>query len=80
MPGNSCDEYRLGDGSYAYGRSRTDPSRRLPAHEYSGRVRRLDAGQWLVRIEGALPAYISVEQYERNLARLAANLDSRCGN
>ena len=33
----------------------------------------LEAGQWLVRIEGALPAYISVEQYERNLARLAAN-------
>ena len=60
-------------GIYAYGRSRTDPSRRLPAHEHSGRVRRLDAGQWLVRIEGALPAYISVEQYERNLARLAAN-------
>ena len=26
-----------------------------------------------MRIEGALPAYISVEQYERNLARLAAN-------
>ena len=60
-------------GIYAYGRSRTDPSRRLPAHEHSGRVRRLDAGQWLVRIEGALPACISVEQYERNLARLAAN-------
>ncbi len=60
-------------GIYAYGRSRTDRSRRLPAHEHSGRVRRLDAGQWLVRIEGALPAYISVEQYERNLARLAAN-------
>ncbi len=33
----------------------------------------LDAGQWLVRIDGALPAYISVEQYERNQARLAAN-------
>ena len=60
-------------GIYAYGRSRTDPSRRLPGREDSGRVRRLDAGQWLVRIEGALPAYISVEQYERNLARLAAN-------
>src|SRR5580693_7908870 len=30
-------------------------------------------GRWLVRIEDALPAYISVEQYERNLARLAAN-------
>ncbi len=60
-------------GIYAYGRSRTDPSRRLPGHEHSGRVRRLDAGQWLVRIEGALPAYISAGQYERNLARLAAN-------
>ena len=60
-------------GIYAYGRSRTDPSRRLPAHEHSGRVRQLDAGQWLVRIEGALPAYISAGQYERNQARLAAN-------
>ena len=60
-------------GIYAYGRSRTDPARRLPGREHSGRARRLEAGQWLVRIEGALPGYISVEQYERNLARLAAN-------
>src|SRR5215831_11638006 len=60
-------------GIYAYGRSRTDPSRRLPGHQHSGRVRRLDAGDWAVRIEGALPAYISVAQYERNLARMAAN-------
>src|SRR5215831_5899811 len=60
-------------GIYAYGRSRTDRSRRLPGHEHSGRVRRLDAGEWLVRIDGALPAYISMQQYERNLARMAAN-------
>jgi hypothetical protein len=60
-------------GIYAYGRSRTDPSRRLPGHEHSGRVRRLEARQWLVRIDGALPAYISIDQYERNQARLAAN-------
>jgi DNA invertase Pin-like site-specific DNA recombinase len=60
-------------GIYAYGRSRTDRSRRLPGREHSGRVRGLDTGQWLVRIDGALPAYISVEQYERNLARMAAN-------
>ena len=59
-------------GIYAYGRSRTDPSRRLAGHEHSGRVR-LEAGQWLVRIDGALPAYISIGQYERNQARLAAN-------
>ncbi|HEY0938266.1 MAG TPA: recombinase family protein [Trebonia sp.] len=60
-------------GIYAYGRSRTDPSRRLPGHEHSGRVRRPESGQWLVRIDGALPAYISGGQYERNQARLAAN-------
>jgi hypothetical protein len=60
-------------GIYAYGRSRTEPSRRLPGHEHSGRVRRLAAGKWLVRIDGALPAYISAAQYERNLARMAAN-------
>jgi DNA invertase Pin-like site-specific DNA recombinase len=60
-------------GIYAYGRSRTEPSRRLPGREHSGRVRQLAAGDWLVRIEDALPAYISAEQYERNLARMAAN-------
>jgi DNA invertase Pin-like site-specific DNA recombinase len=60
-------------GIYAYGRSRTVPSRRLPGHEHSGRVRQLAATEWVVRIEGALPAYIGVEQYERNLARMAAN-------
>ncbi len=60
-------------GIYAYGRSRTEPSRRLPGHEHSGRVRQLDAGEWRVRIDGALPAYISAGQYERNLARMAAN-------
>src|SRR5213078_4459397 len=60
-------------GIYAYGRSRTDPSRRLPGRRHPGRVRRLDAREWLVRIDGALPAYISTEQYERNQARLAGN-------
>jgi DNA invertase Pin-like site-specific DNA recombinase len=59
-------------GIYAYGRSRTDPTRHQRGGE-AARVRRLDADQWLVRIENAFPAYISVEQYERNLARLAAN-------
>jgi hypothetical protein len=36
-------------------------------------VRRLDAGEWVVRIDGALPAYISAGQYERNLSRMAAS-------
>src|SRR4029077_11824169 len=60
-------------GIYAYGRSRTDLSRRLPGREHSGRVRRLEAGQWLVRIEGALPAYISVGGYEGKRARRGAH-------
>src|SRR5436305_81665 len=57
-------------GVYAYGRSRTDPARH-PGGD--GRMRRLAADQWLVRLAGALPAYISVAQYERNQARLAAH-------
>src|SRR5215469_7800226 len=60
-------------GIYACGRSRTDRSRRLPGHQHSGRVRRLDAGDWVVRIGGALAAYISLAQCGRNLARMAAN-------
>jgi DNA invertase Pin-like site-specific DNA recombinase len=59
-------------GIYAYGRSRTDPARHLPCGE-NGRVRITASEGWLVRIEDALPAYISVERYEQNLARLAAN-------
>ncbi|MFI6803401.1 recombinase zinc beta ribbon domain-containing protein, partial [Streptosporangium canum] len=60
-------------GIYAYGRSRTDPARLKPGRPCSGRARGLGSDQWLVRIEDALPAYISVGQYERNLARMAAN-------
>src|SRR5258708_20051511 len=36
-------------------------------------MRRAADDQWLARIEGELPAYISVEQHQANLARLAAN-------
>src|SRR5262249_37405895 len=57
-------------GIYAYGRSRTDPTRH-PGGD--GRMRRLAADGWLVRIEGALPAYVDCGPYESNQARLAAN-------
>ena len=59
-------------GIYAYGRRRVDPRRQLPGRPSTGRVVR-DADQWLVAIPGALPAYITVQQYHANLARLAAN-------
>jgi DNA invertase Pin-like site-specific DNA recombinase len=60
-------------GIYAYGRSHIDPAKHVAGHEDSGRMRGLGAEHWLVRIDGALPAYISVGQYERNLAKMADN-------
>ncbi|GAA3521768.1 DNA invertase Pin-like site-specific DNA recombinase [Streptosporangium album] len=59
-------------GIYVYGRRRVDSFRQVPGRPKSGRtVQKPD--QWLAMIEGALPAYISVEHYHRNLERLAAN-------
>jgi DNA invertase Pin-like site-specific DNA recombinase len=59
-------------GIYAYGRSTLDPRRRQPGRPCTGRVR-LGRDQWLVFLPGVLPAYISIEQYERNMQRLEAN-------
>ena len=59
-------------GIYAYGRSTLDPRRRQPGRPCTGRVRVGQDG-WLVYLPGVLPAYISIEQYERNMARLDAN-------
>jgi DNA invertase Pin-like site-specific DNA recombinase/DNA-binding MarR family transcriptional regulator len=59
-------------GIYAYGRSTLDARRRQPGRPFTGRVR-LGPGDWLVYLPGLLPAYISVEQYERNMRRLEAN-------
>jgi DNA invertase Pin-like site-specific DNA recombinase len=59
-------------GIYAYGRRRVDPRRQRPGRPSTGRVVRA-ADQWLVLLPGLLPAYITVQQYHANLARLAAN-------
>jgi DNA invertase Pin-like site-specific DNA recombinase len=59
-------------GIYAYGRSTLDPRRRQPGRPCTGRVRVGQDG-WLVYLPGVLPAYISIEQYERNMQRLEAN-------
>ena len=59
-------------GVFAYGRSKTE--KHLDA---SGTVitrqRRLPRDQWAVMIPGHHPGYISVETYDANIARLAAN-------
>ena len=59
-------------GIYAYGRSRIDPRRRQAGRPYTGRVR-AEREDWYVYLPGLLPAYISVERYERNMQRMDAN-------
>ena len=59
-------------GVYVYGRSTLDPRRRQPGRPCTGRVR-VGRDGWLVYLPGVLPAYISIEQYERNMQRLDAN-------
>jgi hypothetical protein len=59
-------------GAYAYGRRQVDPRRQRPGRPSTGR-RVIDPAAWLVLLPDRLPAYITWEQYERNLARLRAN-------
>ncbi|WP_157892399.1 recombinase family protein [Frankia alni] len=59
-------------GYYAYGRRRVDPRRKMPGRPSTGRVvRAMD--EWLVALPDRMPAYITAERYEANLARMAAN-------
>jgi DNA invertase Pin-like site-specific DNA recombinase len=59
-------------GYYAYGRRQVEPRRKAPGRPSTGRVVK-DASEWLVLLPGRLPAYITAEQYEANVARMAAN-------
>ncbi|MER5908117.1 recombinase family protein [Streptomyces mirabilis] len=56
---------------YVYGPSRTDPRRRLAGRPFTGRARE-QPQDWLVYLPDVLPAYISAERHERNLARIEA--------
>ena len=59
-------------GYYAYGRRQVEPRRKVPGRPGTGRVVK-DSGEWLVLLPGRMPAYITPEQYEANVARMAAN-------
>jgi DNA invertase Pin-like site-specific DNA recombinase len=59
-------------GYYAYGRRRVDPRRKQPGRPGTGRVVRSDA-EWHVLLPDRMPAYITVEQFEANAAKMAAN-------
>jgi len=59
-------------GYYAYGRRCVEPRRKVPGRPGTGRVvRSLD--EWLVLLPDRMPAYITAERFETNMARLAAN-------
>ena len=59
-------------GYYAYGRRQVEPRRKIPGRPDTGRVVK-DASEWLVLLPGRMPAYITPEEYEANVARMAAN-------
>lgn len=59
-------------GAYVYGRRRVDPRQQQPGRPRTGRVV-TDPDDWLALLPDCLPAYISWEQYQRNLARLKSN-------
>ena len=59
-------------GVYAYGRRQVDPRKQKPGRRGSGRVR-VPPEQWYARLEQHVPAYISREQFQQNLACLKAN-------
>ncbi len=59
-------------GYYAYGRRQVEPRRKIPGRPDTGRVVK-DASEWLVLLPGRIPAYITPEEYEANVARMAAN-------
>ena len=59
-------------GYYAYGRRQVEPRRKIPGRPDTGRMVK-DASEWLVLLPGRLSAYITPEEYEANIARMAAN-------
>jgi DNA invertase Pin-like site-specific DNA recombinase len=59
-------------GAYVYGRRAIDPRRQRAGHPDTGRVVTAPDA-WQVLLKDRLPAYISWDQYEANVARLQAN-------
>lgn len=59
-------------GAYAYGKRQIDARKKQAGRPSTGRVVTCP-DEWYALIRDCLPAYISWEQYERNLAQLQAN-------
>jgi len=65
-------------GAYVYGRRPTDVRKKVPGRPSTGRTV-APAGEWEVLIKDRLPAYISWEQFERNIRQLEANTAQAMG-
>ena len=65
-------------GAYAFGRTRVDARKKRPGQRNSG-IRRVPREEWPVLLKDRVPAYISWEQYEANLAQLEVNRPSVMG-
>ena len=65
-------------GVYVYGRRRVDATKQRPGRRGSGRVS-LPVEEWAVCLKDRHPAYITWEQYERNVRQIAANSNSSKG-
>jgi DNA invertase Pin-like site-specific DNA recombinase len=59
-------------GAYAYGRKQVDARKKKAGRPHTGCVVK-PPEEWLVLIQDHHPAYISWEQYQRNVAQLNAN-------
>ena len=59
-------------GAYVYGRRQDDPRSKAPEWPRSGRVVR-EREEWHALVPDYCPVYITRADYERKLARLAAN-------
>jgi DNA invertase Pin-like site-specific DNA recombinase len=59
-------------GYFAWGRRQVDQRRKAPGRPGTGRVVK-DSTEWLVLLPARLPAYITEEEYEATVARMAAN-------
>jgi len=59
-------------GAYAFGRSSVDARRKKPGQPWSGKAAR-PKDEWLVLLQDRIPAYVTWDQYEANVARLKCN-------
>lgn len=65
-------------GAYVYGRRRVAATKQRPGRRGTGLVT-VAPGEWAVCLKDRYPAYITWEQYERNVRQIAANSNHGAG-